>query len=177
MKAISKILTFSILVFALTSCSAFAPQPTQTPVPTATSLPTLTATPEPTSTSTPTEEPTNTPVPPTATKIPPTPTSAGSDLPLPTGKPVSNWEGIPVMPKAIAGDGDHQGYSYTIIGAPEVVQAYYEREMPKLGWGIFASGTGETKAILIFFKKGSDLATVSIIPQGDNLLYVLLVKS
>ena len=96
---------------------------------------------------------------------------------MPAGKPVSNWEGIPVMPKAIAGDGDNQGYSYTIIGLPEVVQAYYEREMPKLGWEKFASGTGTTKAILIFFQKGSDLATVSIIPQADNLLYVLIVKS
>ncbi len=81
------------------------------------------------------------------------------------------------MPKAIAGDGDNQGYSYTILGSTEMVKTYYEREMTKLGWDIFASGTGTTKAILIFFKKGSDLATVSIIPQADDLLYVLLVKS
>ena len=97
---------------------------------------------------------------------------------MPAGKPVSNWEGIPVMPKAIAGDGDNQGYSYTIIGLPEVVQAYYEREMPKLGWNMFATGKGgKAGTIMLIFMKGTDTASVTIIPQADNLLYVLIVKS
>src|SRR5664279_796206 len=113
MNAISKIIIFSVLVIALTSCGAFAPKPTQTPVPTATSLPTLTATSEPTGTPTPTEEPTNTAVPPTKTPIPVTETPSSPDLPMPSGKPVSNWEGFPVMPDAIAGDGDSTGYSFT----------------------------------------------------------------
>jgi hypothetical protein len=60
MRALSKIIIFSVLIIALTSCSAFAPKPTETPVPTITSLPTLTSTLQPTITSTPTKLPTKT---------------------------------------------------------------------------------------------------------------------
>ena len=169
MKTISKIIVILVLVMALTSCSAFAPKPTETPVPTATSLPTLTSTPEPTITPAPTKEPTQTPVPPTETPSAPV-------LTMPTGKPVANWEGIPVMPNAIAGDGDSKGYTFTIKATPDEVQKFYEKAMAKLGWNMFASGQGTTSAILLIFLKDTDTASVSIIPQPDGVMYVLLVK-
>lgn len=95
---------------------------------------------------------------------------------MPTGKPVTNWEGIPVMPNAIAGDGDSQGYTFTIKATTEEVQKFYEKTMSKLGWNMFASGQGTTEAILLIFMKGSDTMTISIIPQPDDLMYVLFVK-
>lgn len=95
---------------------------------------------------------------------------------MPTGKPITNWEGIPVMPNAIAGDGDSQGYTFTIKATPEEVQKFYEKTMSKLGWNMFASGQGTTEAILLIFMKGSDTMTISIIPQPDGLMYVLFVK-
>ncbi len=176
MKVISKIIIISVLVMALTSCSAFAPKPTETPVPTATSLPTLTSTSEPTITPTPTEEPTKTPIPPTKTPIHPTETLSALVLIMPTGKPATNWEGIPVMPNAIAGDGDSKGYSFTIKTTSDEVQKFYEKAMGKLGWNMFAAGQGTTSAILLMFMKGTDLVSISIIPQTDGLMYVLLVK-
>jgi hypothetical protein len=169
MKSVSNIIIISVLVMALTSCSAFAPKPTETPVPTATSLPTSTSTPEPTLTPTSTEIPTKTPVPPTETPTAPV-------LTMPTGKPVTNWEGVPVMPNAIAGDGDSKGYSFTVKATPDEVQNFYEKAMTKLGWNMFAGGQGTTNAILLMFIKGADLVSVSIIPQTDGLMYVLLVK-
>ncbi|MFN8382845.1 MAG: hypothetical protein U0V02_12930 [Anaerolineales bacterium] len=159
MKAIGKIIIASVLLVTLTSCSTFVPQPTETPTSTATSLPT------PTNTS----EPTNTPVPSTETPSAPV-------LPMPSGKPLNEWEGIPVMPDAIAGEGDSTGYSFTINALPEDIQTYYEKELAKLGWNIFASGQGETNAILLIFMKGTATLTVSIIPQSDGIIYVMLVK-
>jgi hypothetical protein len=178
MKTIRKIVICSILVIALTSCSAFAPKPTQTPIPTGTSLPTLTATAEPSRTPTLTDEPTSTAVPPTKTPIPSTYTPSAPVLPMPSGEPLSNWEGFPVMPNAIAGDGDSQGYSFTIKATSEEVQKFYALELSKLGWNMFATGQGsKNNSVLLIFLKGTDTASVTIIPQEGDLLYVLLVKS
>jgi hypothetical protein len=189
MKAISKIMILAGLVSALVSCNAFAAKPTETPVPTATALPTLTPTPAPTDTPvptatssptpTPTPEPTITPTPtekPTGTPEPQTATPTVAGLPLPSGTPAASWGGIPVMPGALAGAGDSTGYSYTIKTSPNAASQYYQREMVKLGWKLFASGQGKTNAVLLIFMKGADTVTVSILPQSDGLVYVMFVK-
>ena len=95
---------------------------------------------------------------------------------MPTGKPAKSWEGIPVMPSALAGDGDNKGYSFTVKAASDEVQNFYTKEMSKLGWNMFASGQGTTSTVLLIFMKGTDTASVSIIPQTDGLMYVMLVK-
>jgi hypothetical protein len=166
-----------ILVIAMTSCNAFAPEPTITPTLTATSLPTstvtsspmLTFTPEPTITPTPTKKPTKTPAPPTDTPSAPI-------FQMPTGTPLTNWNGIPVMPDAIAGEGTSDGYFFSVAATAEAIQSYYEKELPKLGWNLFAVGQGETDAILLIFMKGTDTVTVSILPQQDGPFLVLLFK-
>src|SRR5258706_8460862 len=163
MKNIGKAILLSVLVITLASCSSFAPKPTETPVSTETSLPTSTNTPEPTNT-------------PTKTPIPPTDTPSAPVLQMPSGKPSSEWEGIPVMPKAIAGEGDSKGYSFTINASPDEIQKFYEKELGKLGWNMFASGQGATNAILLIFMKDTGTLSVSIIPQPDGTMYVLLVK-
>jgi hypothetical protein len=125
----------------------------------------------PTATNTP--EPTNTP---TKTPVPPTETPSAPVLPMPSGKPASEWEGIPIMPNAIAGEGDDQGYSFTINASSDEIQQFYEKELGKLGWNVFASGQGTTSAVLLIFMKDTIMLTVSIFPQPDGIMYVLLVK-
>jgi hypothetical protein len=167
MKNIAKAMVFSVLAITLASCNTFVPQPTETPTPTQTSLPTSTNTPDPTPS--PTIVPTRTPV---------SPTEAPSEpvLPIPSGKPSSVWEGIPIMPDAIAGEGDSQGYSFTINSSPDEVQEFYERELTKLGWSMLGSGIGTTDAVLLIFTNDTGTLSVSIIPQADGIIYVLLVK-
>ena len=82
------------------------------------------------------------------------------------------------MPSAIAGDGDSNSYSFTVKASPDEVQKFYEKAMAKLGWNMFASGQGATKALMLIFMKGSGSSTVSVsvIPQPDDLVYVMLVK-
>jgi hypothetical protein len=167
MKNIAKAIILSVLVITLASCNTFAPQPTETPTPTETSLPTSTNTPDPTST--PTIVPTRTPIPPTETPSEPV-------LPMPSGEPSREWEGIPVMPNALAGEGDSGGYSFTINASLDEIQKFYETELPKLGWSVFASGQGTTDAVILMFMKDAGILSVSIIPQPDGTMYVLLVK-
>jgi hypothetical protein len=158
----------SSLIIVLVSCNLFTPKPTETPIPTETSLPTTTYTPEPTITPT----STNTPEP----TILPTETPSAPGLPTPSGKPSSEWEGIPIMPSAIAGEGDGSGYSFTVNATPEEIQYFYEQELGKLGWSLLASGQGATEAILLIFMKDTATCSVSIFPLPDGTMYVMLVK-
>jgi len=80
------------------------------------------------------------------------------------------------MPKAIAGEGDSKGYSFTINASSDEIQKFYEKELAKLGWNFFAGGQGTTDAVLLFFMKDASTLTVSILPQPDGVMYVLLVK-
>lgn len=80
------------------------------------------------------------------------------------------------MPNALAGQGDSKGYSFTINASPDEIQKFYETELAKLGWNMFASGLGTTDAALLIFMKGTSTLSVSIIPQPDGTMYVLLVK-
>jgi len=167
MKNIVKAIVLLVLVTTLASCNSFTPQPTQTPTSTATSLPTSTNTLEPTDT--PTVAPSQTPIPPTETPSQPV-------LPIPSGKPASQWGSIPIMSKAIAGDGDSSGYSFTINASVDEIQSFYEKELAKLGWNLLASGAGTTDAVILIFMKDGGTLSVSIIPQQDGTTYVMFVK-
>ncbi len=151
---------------------------THTPAPTETSTPTLTPTGTPTSTITPTS--TDTPRP-TRTPLPPTPTDEPFTLPLPSGDPVSEWKGIPIMPGALAGEESNAGgkanYTFTITGDVQTVQDYYTTELTKLGWSAFATGQGESGLALLIFMKGTDLLTLSIIVADEDagLILVLII--
>ncbi|HCS39725.1 MAG TPA: hypothetical protein DIW44_09105 [Anaerolineaceae bacterium] len=159
MKTIYKAIVLSILVIVLASCSSFAPKLTETPIPTATNAPIPTSTPKP-----------------TIIAVTPTETPSKPVLPMPSGKPSSEWEGIPIMPNAIAGEGDNLGYSFTINASPDEIQKYYELELGKLGWSIFATGQGKTDTVLLIFMKDGGTLSVSIFAQPDHIMYVLIVK-
>jgi hypothetical protein len=64
------------------------------------------------------------------------------------GQPASEWKGIPIMPGAVAGEGDEEGYVFTIRATPQQVQDYYQLELGKLGWPSLAQGDGESSTML-----------------------------
>ena len=43
------------------------------------------------------------------------------------------WKGIPVMPDATSGEGDEEGYVFTIHATSQQVQDYYQVELARLG--------------------------------------------
>ena len=112
---------------------------------------------------------------PTNTSQPPTKTPDAVAALIPEGQPASEWNGIPIMPDAIAGEGDGESYVFTIKATPQQVQEYYQLELGKLGWQPFATGNGDSSLMLMFTNNASATLTVSIIAKGDEVL-VLLVK-
>jgi hypothetical protein len=144
-----------LLVLVLAACSSFT-QPTSTALPTSTVIviPTLAA---------------------TNTSLPPTGTPEAVSALVPEGQPASEWNGIPIMPDAIAGEGDEESYVFTIKATPQQVQEYYELELGKLGWQPFATGDGDASLMLMFMNNASETLTVNILVKGDEVL-VLLVK-
>lgn len=139
-----------LLILALAACSSFGTDPSAIPALTFTALPT------------------NTSVPPTQTP------DAVSSL-IPENQPASEWNAIPIMPGAIAGEGDEESYVFTIQATPQQVQEYYQGELTKLGWQPFATDNRGSSLMLMFTSNASATLTISIIARGDQVL-VLLVK-
>ena len=154
-----KPIAFSLILLVLSACSSsMKPTSAVVPTPAFTVTPLLAASPIPTNTS-----------------VLPTETSDAVSALVPEGQPASEWNGIPIMPNAIAGDGDDERYVFTIKATAQQVQEYYQLELGKLGWQAFATGDGDSSLMLNFMNKTSATLTVSIIAKGDEAL-VLLVK-
>jgi hypothetical protein len=139
-----------LLFLVLTSCS-FPSAPTAIPTSTFIVAPLITATPAPTQT------------PDVVTGL------------LPEGQPDSEWNGIPIMPGAIAGEGDEESYVFTIKATPQQVADYYQAELVPLGWQPFGTDNKDASLMLLFMDKSSATLTINIIAKGDDAL-VLLVK-
>jgi hypothetical protein len=173
-------ITIEILlsVIVLAACNSFQPQPTTTPTPTntSTSSATLTQTPSLSPTPTVTPRPSKTPKP-TKTPAPPTLTPNAYGFVLPVGKPAAEWKGIPVMPNAIAGEESTGSYSYTVKNSVAAVQKFYIRELPKIGWTLFASGVSESGNALDMYTKDNEMLSISVIlaDEKENLVLVLIV--
>ena len=156
---VKKLIAASFLLFTLIACSSVT-QPTPTEIPTFTAV--LDQTVNATQTL-------------TVTSLPPgeTPDEV-SGLPS-EGQPASEWNGIPIMPGAITGEGDEESYVFTVKATPQQVQEYYQLELGRLGWQLLSQEEGASSVILLFTNHASETLTVSILSKGDEAL-VLLVK-
>ena len=163
---LTKLITTAILALALLgACSTFASEPTQTPVPTRTP------------TNVPTETPTAVP---THTLLPSvTPTSAPPNTPTPeiSSTPLTEWRGLPIMPGAYDGVDEAGQYTYKIDRDPDDVQAYYEAEMTRLGWELWAVGEAENGGGLFFYRREGNNVTIAIADlsaQGLDYTFVFI---
>jgi hypothetical protein len=103
---------------------------------------------------------------------------APSPLPpsrTPASHPTKEWKGIPVMPGATAGEGDEEGYVFTIHATSQQVQDYYQVELARLGWQPSDLQNSNSSVLLSFTDSTTATLTVSILVKGDEVL-VLLVK-
>lgn len=98
------------------------------------------------------------------------------NLPLPTGAPLTEWRGIPILPDASAGEGDDSGYAFIVKAEPEEVQRFYEKTLEALGWTILANSLDDTGAVLLIAMKEESMLTLTVTPQADGVMYVFLVK-
>lgn len=93
----------------------------------------------------------------------------------PQGSPVSDWNGIPVMPQATAGQEcpDLKSYSFRVNATVKEVQDFYTSELEELGWSVlFNMPAGDAGAIQSFQKDGSSL-TITITAMEDSIVVLL----
>jgi hypothetical protein len=97
---------------------------------------------------------------------------------VPVGTPEKEWNGIPIMPGALAGNGDSAAYRFTIKATATEIQDYYVNALVhRLGWSASATGSGETGTLLLIFTNMQNTSTLSIsIIPFDELFIVMLVK-
>jgi hypothetical protein len=79
------------------------------------------------------------------------------------------------MPGAFAGEGDEEGYVFTIQATSQQVQEYYQLELARRGWQPSAQEGSGSSVLLSFTDSPAATLTVSILAKGEEVL-VLLVK-
>ena len=97
----------------------------------------------------------------------------------PTGTPVDEWNGIPIMSQATAGEEfGEDTYSYTAPVTASDVQDFYNQKMEELGWTSSFSLPVSDEGGFLFYQKDEDFVTITITPdQGDsNSVDVILQK-
>jgi len=87
----------------------------------------------------------------------------------PTGTPVDQWNGIPVMPQATLGEefGDN-AYGYTVPASALEIQSFYIQKSEELGWkSSFGLQVSEQGGILFFQRDGKNI-TITITPDQND---------
>ena len=93
----------------------------------------------------------------------------------PKSPPLSEWNSIPVMPQASAGDESDGMYVYKITSTLEEIQDFYKAKLPDLGWESSFSMPIAGTAILLY-TKGEQVLSITIMPaeDGDTLVMITL---
>ena len=93
----------------------------------------------------------------------------------PQGDPVKEWNGIPVMSQATAGQEftDAKSYSFKANATVKEAEDFYNAEMPKLGWSATVSLPGSSQGAVLLFSKDSSVLTITITSQNDAIVVLL----
>ncbi len=96
----------------------------------------------------------------------------------PSGAPVSDWNGIPIMTQATAGQEFNKNtYSYKASGITEAdVEAFYKDKLVPLGWTSQFGAQGGSEGGVMLFTKDSSVLSITI-SKSDQDFIVLLVIS
>jgi hypothetical protein len=95
----------------------------------------------------------------------------------PKGEPVAEWNDIPIMSQASAGqEHDANNYSFKFTGTVKEAEDFYNGELVNLGWTTMFSMPGNESGAILAFQKDSTILTITIV-STDNSTVVLLTKS
>jgi hypothetical protein len=95
------------------------------------------------------------------------------DIFNPQSQPLPEWNGIPVMPQASAGDESDGMYVYRIAATSEDIQDYYKTKLPDLGWESSFSMPMAGTAIMIY-TKGNQVLSITVMPTDGTDLIVMI---
>jgi len=93
----------------------------------------------------------------------------------PQGTPVQEWNGIPIMPQATAGQEfpDNNTYSFKANVTTKEVQDFYNEKLTALGWKQVMSFPVEAEGGIIIFQKDSNALTITMAKSDDVTTVVL----
>jgi hypothetical protein len=91
----------------------------------------------------------------------------------PQSPPLSEWNGIPIMPQASAGEESEGMYVFKIAATSQEIQDFYNAQLPNLGWETTVSLPMEGTAILLY-SKGSQMLSVTIMPAESKETIVMI---
>lgn len=94
----------------------------------------------------------------------------------PQGVPLSEWNGVPIMPQATAGqEFNDYTYSFKVNTSVEDAVAYYKDELVKLGWSstfdLPIEGEG---GIMLYSKEDSLLTLTFTLLDGETIVVLTL---
>jgi hypothetical protein len=96
----------------------------------------------------------------------------------PTGTPVSEWNGIPIMSQATAGqEFNANTYSFKASGITETdVQTFYDDQLKTLGWSPAFGAQGGAQGGLLLFTKESHFLTITVTTKDSAVVVILLLQ-
>lgn len=97
---------------------------------------------------------------------------AVGDIFNPQGAPLAEWNGIPVMPQAAAGEEVTGLYSYTAAATTQEAIDYYKAQLTLLGWSEQFVQEGEPA--VMFYVKDPQSLTITIAPAEDGSVLIWL---
>ena len=87
----------------------------------------------------------------------------------PTGEPVSEWNGIPIMPEATAGADFGSGtYSFKIDATYDEVAKFYDDALPPLGWQSLFAMPASDQTMIKMYMQGNSSLTITAMPATDK---------
>lgn len=94
------------------------------------------------------------------------------DMLNPQGTPVSEWNSIPVMPQATAGEEFQASstYSFKVDATIQEAEDYYKTELEKLGWSSLFSMPATGNAAVLSFQKDSSVVTITITDVSGSVV-------
>lgn len=93
----------------------------------------------------------------------------------PQGTPVSAWNEIPVMPQATAGQEftDSNTYSFRVDATIEEARAFYDAQLPPLGWTSFFNMPADANGSVQVFQRDNSLLTITMAEVEGSLVVIL----
>jgi hypothetical protein len=87
----------------------------------------------------------------------------------PSGSPVEQWNTIPIMPGATAGQEFSASiYSYTVPAPAADVQNFYNQKLDELGWTSPFGFQVSQEGGIMFYQKEAEFLTITIAPDRGN---------
>jgi hypothetical protein len=105
----------------------------------------------------------------------PTQFSQVGDYFNPQGAPVAEWNGIPIMPQATAGqEFDANNYSFKYTGSPKEASEFYSDTLGPAGWSPMVTSSDDQGGLLIYSKDSAFLTITITTVDGGVVVWMSL---